>query len=399
MAGWTVPSRDADRPRGGARSGLTSGKLAPVPVMLGRRRRPDLEARLRRYRRIEEEAGLIHRALAEAASDTELAELFTRLAEAEEKQAKHWRARLDALGVPTGLLRPGVSARFARFLITRFGLRASLPFVEILERREVAAYRALGPPASSHAEQERGHAALVARARRALRGTEWAIVAGRSGVLRAAVFGASDGLVSNLALVTGVTAAGASHRIVILAGVTGLLAGALSMGAGEYLSMRVQRELFEHLLAVEAAEADLFPEHTEQKLTAALAARGIPEGDAARLAGALATDPRAAFELRAREVAGLDPEELGSPLGAGLGSFLAFSAGAVIPVLPFVLGLGAALRISVAAGGVGLFLAGAASALLTGQAVLTRGLRMLFIGGGAATLTYATGRAFGVVAG
>lgn len=350
--------------------------------------------------RLEREAHVIHLALARAARDPDLSELFLRIAAAEARHAERWHAELIRLGRAPEPFVPSRPARLAGFLLRRFGLRAALPFVEVMERRELARYRALGGVAEPLAAEERGHAALVARARRSLRATgEWAVAAGRSGTLRAAVFGANDGLVSNLALVVGVAAAGVGSRIVILAGVAGLLAGAFSMGAGEYVSMRVQRELLEHLLAVEAAEVALFPEEGRRRIAGVYARRGLPPEEAEQIAARVMERPEAALEVRARELVGVAPDELGSPLGAGVASFLTFSMGAVVPVVPFlVASRGVALVAALASSGLALFLAGSALAFLTGQRVLVRGVRMLLIGEAASACTYAIGRLLGVTA-
>ncbi|HVM12562.1 MAG TPA: VIT1/CCC1 transporter family protein [Actinomycetota bacterium] len=226
------------------------------------------------------------------------------------------------------------------------------------------------------------------------------IIGGRSGALRAAIFGANDGLVSNLSLIMGVAGAGLAPEVIVLAGVAGLLAGAFSMGAGEYISMRVQRELFERLIHLEAHELAMDPDGERDELAEILRARGIPPDLASETAAALMKDPRVALEVHAKEELGLDPTELGSPWGAAISSFTAFSLGAFTPLLPFLVASGfaatvAAIVLSLAA----LFTLGAAMTRFTGRPWLTSGLRMLAIGGGAALVTYWVGRLIGVTLG
>ena len=163
---------------------------------------------------------------------------------------------------------------------------------------------------------------------------------GRSGTLRAAIFGMSDGLVSNLALILGVAGSGVGGDVVVVAGIAGLLAGAFSMGVGEYLSMRVQREVFEHALAVEAMEIRILPEQERDELARIYQHRGLPQAVANQVADKLSEDPDRALRVHAREELGLDPDELGSPWGAASSSFGMFAIGAVIPLVPYLLSSG-----------------------------------------------------------
>lgn len=220
---------------------------------------------------------------------------------------------------------------------------------------------------------------------------------GKSGALRAAIFGVNDGLVSNLALIMGVTGAAVPSRVVLLAGVAGLLAGAFSMAGGEYVSMRVQRELFERLIHLEAHELGTDPEGERRELQRIYEARGFPRELATRVSEALMRDPRLALETHAREELGLDPTQLGSPWGAALSSFVTFAAGAAVPLLPFVIGSGVAAALAaVAASGTALFAVGAAMSVLTGRSAWASGLRMLLIGGSLAGVTFGVGRALHV---
>jgi len=204
---------------------------------------------------------------------------------------------------------------------------------------------------------------------------------GRSGSLRAAVFGINDGLVSNFSLVLGMAGANLDTHVVVLAGVAGLVAGACSMAAGEYVSMKVQREVFEGALALERSELRDEAEDEQHEVEVILRAQGVPLDDAKRIAPQVMANPEVALDLMARQELGLDPDELGSPTGAALSSFGSFSVGALIPLLPFVLlpglrGLGVAIGLS----GLALFIVGAAAANLSGRPAVFGGGRMLLIG-------------------
>ncbi len=215
---------------------------------------------------------------------------------------------------------------------------------------------------------------------------------GKSGALRAAIFGVNDGLVSNLSLIMGVTGANVSNKFILVAGVAGLLAGAFSMGGGEYVSMRVQRELFERLLHIEAHELATEPEEEHEELREIYEQRGFPRDLAQRVTEVVMADPKVALDTHAREELGLDPEELGSPWGASISSFVMFSLGAAVPLIPFIVGSGtAAVLASVAASGTVLFAVGASMSLLTGRSAWLSGGRMLVIGGSLATVTYGVG--------
>src|SRR5436190_7055891 len=155
---------------------------------------------------------------------------------------------------------------------------------------------------------------------------------GKSGALRAAIFGLNDGLISNLSLIMGVTGAVSDNKIILIAGVLGLLAGAFSMGAGEYSSMRVQREVFERLIHLEAHELATEPEEEREELAAIYRSKGLPPELATEVATALMRNPQIALETHAREELGLDPDELGSPWGAAGSSFVTFAFGAFVPL-------------------------------------------------------------------
>ena len=217
------------------------------------------------------------------------------------------------------------------------------------------------------------------------------------GKLRAAIFGANDGLVSNAALVIGVAAAEPGREIVLLAGIAGLVAGAFSMAAGEYISMRVQREVFEARIALEQREIQRSPDNERNEVSVIFQAKGVPRTDAERVAEHIMTDPSVALDLMAREELGLNPDDLGSPGGAAVFSFLAFSVGAILPILPYLVANGLpALLLALVITGLALFGVGVATAQLTQRPPLWGGIRMMLIGGSATGVTYLVGRVVGV---
>ena len=220
----------------------------------------------------------------------------------------------------------------------------------------------------------------------------------KSGALRAAIFGLNDGLVSNLSLIFGVAGSGVAGDVVVIAGFAGLLAGAFSMGAGEYVSMKVQREVYEQLIHKEAHELATMPEEELAELIQIYRAKGIDPETAEQISRAVMKDPRIALETHAREELGIDMHEgLGSPWAAAASSFMMFSLGALVPLLPFLFLSGeAAVVLSAALSAVTLFTVGGAMTVLTGRGFVLSGLRMLAIGAVAAAITFSVGKLLGV---
>ncbi|PSM42108.1 hypothetical protein C6Y14_16945 [Streptomyces dioscori] len=218
------------------------------------------------------------------------------------------------------------------------------------------------------------------------------------GWLRPAVFGAMDGLVSNLALMTGVAGGAVSHRTVVITGLAGLAAGAFSMAAGEYTSVASQRELVEAELDVERRELRKHPQDEERELALLYEARGVESALAGEVARQLSRDPEQALEIHAREELGIDPGDLPSPVVAAVSSFGAFAVGALLPVLPYLLGA-ATLWPALLLAALGLFACGAIVAKVTARSWWFSGLRQLALGGAAAGVTYALGSFFGTAVG
>jgi VIT1/CCC1 family predicted Fe2+/Mn2+ transporter len=217
-----------------------------------------------------------------------------------------------------------------------------------------------------------------------------------SGGPRAAVFGMSDGLVTNTSLILGFAGAHPAASVVRLAGLAGLVAGAFSMAAGEYVSMSAQRELFERELAVERRALEETPEGETQELIEIFKRKGLAPELASRLASEVMSDPELALETHAREEFGVDPASLGSPITATISSFVAFTVGAFIPLLPWLFGGGtAAVAWSICLSAIAALALGAVLGSLTGRSKVGSALRQLAIAALAAGVTYLVGHAVG----
>jgi VIT1/CCC1 family predicted Fe2+/Mn2+ transporter len=289
------------------------------------------------------------------------------------------------------------------WLARRFSTSAVLPFVERAEHADAGKYDTEPDAAAGMAADERGHARQLAKLRsprpsateQIARRERWHR-GDRSGALRAGVFGVSDGLVSNAALVMGFAGSGAPRSTVVLAGVAGLLAGSFSMAAGEYVSMSSQREMFEREISLEAQELDEQPDEEREELALLYQAKGLPPEEARQLADRLMSDREVALDTLAREELGLDPEALGSPWSAAVSSMIAFAVGAAVALVPYLFAAGtAALVTAIVAVTVALFVVGGGIGLLNGRSVVRSGLRQVFVGGLAAGVTFVVGHLLG----
>ena len=218
------------------------------------------------------------------------------------------------------------------------------------------------------------------------------------GWLRAAVFGAMDGLVTNISLIAGVGGGGLPPRQIVLTGVAGLAAGALSMAIGEYTSVQTQNEQLDHEIAKERHELLHNAEAEEEELAEMWVARGLSPALAVEVAAQLSKDPEQALRIHVQEELGLDPDERPSPRVAAISSFICFSIGALVPLLPYLFGF-PVLWLALLAGGLGLFVAGAVVSRFTTRHWWSNGMRQLVLGVLAAGLTYLVGRAFGATLG
>ncbi len=377
--------------------------VAEPPVPMDRRAAARYRAALESERR----SAALYRGLAAGATG-ERQQIFLELSAVEERHARHWADKLTALGerVPAPG-RPGLRTRLLSWLARRFSVDAVLPMVERAEHADAGLYENDPDAAPGMAVDERSHARVLTwlreqspavgeeGGRSIVRRERWHR-GDRSGALRAAVFGVNDGLVSNTALVMGFAGSGAAGSTILFAGVAGLLAGAFSMAAGEYISMRSQREAYEREIALEADELRDDPEAEAEELALIYRAKGLDAEEAERVATTIMKDQEAALDTMAREELGLDPDELGSPLSAALSSLVAFALGALVVVLPYLFGSGpAALVAAVVLAAGALFTVGALLGLLNGRTALRSGGRQLAVGAAAAAAVFGIGHAIG----
>ena len=332
----------------------------------------------------ERESAWLYREVARAEPDHSKSDLFLKLAAAAEEQAGHWQSVLSAAGSPPPSFTPSLRARIVARLVQRFGPRSLRGVLAAMKLRGLSIYSApllrLGHTMPTSASE------VGARHRSTVGGN-----------LRAAVFGVNDGLVSNASLVMGIAGAGAGGGYVLVTGAAGLLAGALSMAAGEYISVRSQRDMYEYQMALEREEVAEYPEEEAEELALIYQARGVGIDQARDMSRALLASPEHALDVLAREELGLNPDDLGSPWSAASSSFLAFAFGAAVPLVPFVGGLTGVRGIVAAAAItlVALFGVGMTLSLFTGRAAWHGALRMVAIGGGAGVVSFCVGRLLG----
>ncbi len=337
--------------------------------------------------REEKQSAHLYRVVAEKEAGTPREGLFKELAAAAEKQASIWAAHAEACGRPVpGHYMPDLRARLVCWLVRRLGPYRLRNMLAAMKIRGMTIY-AKGVPGHFMSPSVPG---AEQRHRSSVNGNN----------LRASVFGVNDGLVSNASLIMGVAGAAADAQTILLTGVAGLIAGACSMAAGEYVSVRSQREMFEYQIGLEREELDQYPEEEAMELARIYVARGLSETDAKHLADTLIADKEHALDTLAREELGLNPDELGSPIGAAVSSFVSFAAGALIPLAPFLFAAGGpALRVSIGLTAAALFAVGATLSLFTGRGAFAGGARMLAIGAAAGGVTYLIGSLLGVSTG
>ena len=358
-------------------------------------------ATYKEYLKGELEAVAIYEAMAEAETDSEKAQEFQQFAQAKMRHASRWAGKL---GMDPAALVPvssGIRLRLLKWAARRFGTNRMVPLILRRESKNIRTY-SLDPEAHDLAKEERGHGHTLRNLMagqdsvetiRAKRGH----YSGTSGSLRAAVLGINDGLVSNLSLVMGVAGGISNPDIVLLAGVAGLLAGAFSMAAGEYVSMRSQRDVYEHQINLERTAIEMWPEEEEEELSIIYQAKGLSKDQAEIIAKRLMADPEIALDTMAREELGLNPSELGSPWGASFSSFAAFVTGAMIPIIPYILGANdLAIPLSAVLSAGALLSVGGALAWMTNRSAIWGALRMALAGGTAATVTFGVGSIIGI---
>ena len=333
----------------------------------------------------EKESAWLYRRVADRESDPLKSQLFRKLGEAAEDQARKWEALQPQREFE---FRPSMRARVVAGLADQIGPRAARNVLAAMKLRGLSIYTSTTAPGhvmptsvSQVGERHRGGVS--------------------GGNLRATVFGINDGLVSNAALVMGVAGSGAAPSIVLMTGTAGLLAGALSMAAGEYVSVRSQRDMYEYQIALEREELAEYPEEEAEELALIYEARGMDLEQARIFARSLLGNPDHALDVLAREELGLNPDDLGSPFGAASSSFLAFALGAVLPLLPFLIGLPAhsVMGWTIGVTAIALAAVGMLISLFTGRNAWLGAARMVAIGGGAGVIAWWVGSWLGVALG
>jgi vacuolar iron transporter family protein len=341
----------------------------------------------------EKESAWLYGKVAAAEPDPHKSRLFLQLAGAAEEQAAKWEVALSARQgtpptAPKRVFTPSTRARIVARLLNQFGPRSLRSVLAAMKLRGLSIYSA---PVSIA-----GHPMPTSLSDVGVRHR-----GGLGGNLRASVFGVSDGLVSNASLLLGVAGAGAASGYVLLTGTAGMLAGALSMAAGEYVSVRSQREMYEYQIALEREEVAEYPEEEAEELALIYQARGLELHQAREVSRALLANPDQALDVLAREELGLNPDDLGSPWGAASSSFISFAVGAAVPLIPFFARTtgNVALASTAALTCTTLFAIGLVLSLFTGRDALKGALRMMLIGAGAGVVSFLVGRAIGVALG
>ncbi len=366
------------------------------------------EADIKRYQRNlqdEVDGSALYRLLAEAEKDPHLREVYTRLAASEGRHQALWADRLRAAGAEVPDYKPSFRVKTLGWLARRFGTATVSPIVTRMEMAATTMYDTQPEAiAANLPADERSHARLFREIGRSGAGrldVDIARVEGRhraasGNALRAAVLGANDGLVSNLLLVMGVAGAAPGRDFVLLAGLGGLLAGAISMALGEWISVRSSAEAFARQVAIEREELEANPEEEEEELFLIYRAKGLNEPDARAMAARIISNHEVALDTLTREELGMSESEVGNAWVAGGTSFLTFAAGAVLPIVPWLFVGGASgLVASAILSALGLFLTGAITTLFTGRSVLFSGARMVLFGAVGAAFSFAVGGLIG----
>ncbi|HSB33762.1 MAG TPA: VIT1/CCC1 family protein [Nitrospirota bacterium] len=352
------------------------------------------------------ESAALYRIMADHERNRKIAEVYRKLAETEEAHAENWAKRLREAGGDVPRYRPSLRTRVLMRLIRHFGVTAVVP---ALSRREIQGSHDYSrqPEAADMIRAEQSHARLLREITKTtqggMEGSSLARLEGRhrsagGNALRAAVLGASDGLLSNFNLIAGAAGAEFSNRNILLAGFAGLLAGGISMALGEWVSVQSTRELYQKQISSEKEEIAAAPEEEVEELVLIYQARGMDEAAARKVALGFMSNPETAINALARDELGIDAEELGgSAWEASVTSFLLFAIGAVIPVIPFIFLQGtAAIVTSASLSAVGLFAIGSAITLFTGRSILYSGMRQVLFGLAAAAAVFLVGHLIGV---
>lgn len=324
---------------------------------------------------------LIYKALYKIEKSNEKGVLFKKLSSESLTQAEVWKKNW-APQSDQWVYKIPLKIKIISFCLNIFGPRYLLHFLPATKVRGLSIYRLSEKTHYTGLESgEKIHAKINSGSN-----------------LRAAIFGINDGLVSNASLVFAMVGAGSENRTIIIAGVSGLLAGSFSMAAGEYISVKSQTELYENQIRIEKLELAEFPEEEAKELSLIYQAKGIDKLTADKISQTLISDPEKALDSLVREELGLNPHELGSAIGAAVASFFSFSVGAILPLLPYFAFAGQkALLPSIAISTGVLFSIGVAISFLTGKSPLKNGLRMCALGWAAGLTTYYIGHLLGTL--
>ena len=359
--------------------------------------------RYKEYLRSEIEAASMYKILAQFETDPEKSEIFEQLSQSEIKHAQHWSEKLGNPTTDVTLQTSTPKLIYIRMVCSLFGPKKILPWLARIESKEIGAY-VHEVEGQELLEEEKNHARILSKM--ALENPDNQQIRevwhthGSGGSVRAAVLGINDGLVSNFCLMMGVaggTTTSGNLDFVILAGVAALVAGSLSMATGEYISVRSQKDIYEHQIDIERAELEEWPEEEEEELVLIYRAKGIEESQAKVIASALMADPNRALDTMAREELGLNPQDLGSPWSAAISSLLAFALGALIPIIPILFSSGnISIILSAIFSSLVLFIVGGIVSVASGKNIFVGATRMLLAGTLAATVTYGVGYLLGI---
>jgi VIT1/CCC1 family predicted Fe2+/Mn2+ transporter len=350
----------------------------------------------------EADAAYLYRELAQAERDVGRAGIYRQLAEVEDRHVEMWRKLLAENGHQVGVPSPSRGARFRAWLARKVGSGVLLPMLLEEEGREVKGYLNLyrsspegtaGPTALRLAQESAEHAETLAGISGGS-GEPWHKT-GAGGLLRNLVYGFNDGLTANFGLVAGMIGAQgnlqAAEHAVLVAGLAGMVADALSMGSSGYLAAKSEREVFEHEIAMEKEEIRLMPELEREELSLLYQAKGIPEAQAGVLAAQVMRDPDRALEEKVREELKIG-EATSTPMREGWITGVATAFGALIPVAPFLFDTGpAAIWSAFGLAMISHFGVGAARSFFTGRGVFRSGLDMFVVGLGVALVGYFVG--------
>lgn len=355
----------------------------------------------------EVDAAFLYERIATAESDSGIAHIFKQLSEIEHGHAEKMLERMLEQGMQGTLPPPSWRARVLDRIGKMFGYDYIIGVMMDTEKSIAQAVVSQKTAEKIPVTGEEGNHVKILQSlltsQHKVSGEQLSRIEGRhktvgGNALRAAVLGANDGLVSNLSLVMGVAGATSGRSEILLAGSAGLLAGALSMALGEWISVKSSQELYERQMELEMDEIVANPEGELKEITLIYIAKGIPEAQAHEMAHQVMSDPQRAHELLIKEELGINPEELkSSAWEAAIASFVLFAIGAIIPVAPFFWGGGfTAIAASVVFSTIGLFIIGSAITLFTGKSIWFSGTRQVIFGLLAAAITFGIGRLIGV---